>query len=171
MKFRDLVNIRDWTNNDFETVRNILITTWRDSYNFIPGKDLITHLKKHYNQDKIFDLIKNPDYKCVLAELEGKPVGLMKLHNNYLKDRFYISSLYILPGYQGIGIGKLLLEFAEKEASKFKYDRTWVGVMRDNREGLIWYKRHGFTFVEEKPFQMGTTKVLHLIGYKIIEPI
>ena len=171
MEFRDLVNIRDWTNTDFETVRNILITTWSNSYNFIPRKDLIIHLRKHYNKDKIFDLIKNPDYKCVLAELEGKPVGLMKLHNDHSKGRFYISSLYILPAYQGVGIGKLLLELAEKEALKFKYDRTWVGVMRDNRESLIWYKRIGFTFVEEKPFQMGTTKVLHLIGYKIIKPI
>jgi hypothetical protein len=40
--------------------------------------------------------------------------------------------------------------------------------MKQNIKALEWYKNLGFVFVEEEPFQMGLTGVMHLIGYKTI---
>jgi len=85
-----------------------------------------------------------------------------------LRDKFFISSLYVLPELQGYGIGKKLLVKAEEIAAKLKYEKVWLGVMKDNVKALEWYKKIGFQFVEEEPFKMGDTEVLHLIGYKVI---
>ena len=57
---------------------------------------------------------------------------------------------------------------AEETAVKLKHDKVWLGVMKDNAKALEWYKKLGFQFVEEEPFKMGNTEVLHLIGYKFI---
>lgn len=168
MKTSDEITLRNWTKEDFQTVRNILLVTWKDAYNFIPQKDIITHLENYYSESKLLELFNNHLVKGILAEVNQSPVGWMKLFNDEIAEKFFISSLYVLPEYQGYGIGKKLLLFAEDKAAKLKFDNVWLGVMKDNIKALEWYKKIGFNFVEKEPFKMGETEVMHLIGYKII---
>lgn len=162
------ITLRRWVKEDFQTVRNILLVTWKNTYSFIPEKDIITHLDNFYSKPKLHDLYDNPAIIGILASLGTEPVGWMKLFEDKLTNRFYVSSLYVLPDYQGFGIGKKLFIEAEKIAEKFKHDRVWLGVMKENKNALKWYHKLGFRFIEEEPFKMGETEVLHLIGYKII---
>jgi ribosomal protein S18 acetylase RimI-like enzyme len=171
MKNKLEIHPRNWTQADFPSVREILLTTWKDAYHFIPEKDITTHLENYYSEAKLLELFNNHLVKGILAEVEDKLVGWMKLFDDQLADRFYISSLYVLPQYQGFGIGHMLHLKAEELALKLNYDRIWLGVMKDNIKALDWYKKIGFEFIEEQPFQMGETEVTHLIGYKIINQI
>lgn len=171
MKTKTDITLRNWNMEDFQTVRNILLITWKATYTFIPEKDIVTHLENFYSEEKLLELFNNPDVIGILAEKENQPVGWMKLFDDQLADRFYISSLYVLPQYQGFGIGHILHLYAEELAIKFNYDRVWLGVMKDNIKALDWYKKIGFEFIEEQPFQMGETEVTHLIGYKILNQI
>jgi len=168
MKSIPKISLRNWTKEDFQIVRKILLVTWKDAYHFIPEKDIITHLENHYSQTKLLELFNNHLVKGILADLENNPVGWMKLFDDQMAEKFFISSLYVLPELQGYGIGKKLLVKAEEIAAKLKYEKVWLGVMKDNVKALEWYKKIGFQFVEEEPFKMGDTEVLHLIGYKVI---
>ncbi len=160
--------IRHWLKSDFKEVRNILFQTWSDTYSFIPKDDILFHLEKNYCEEKLNLLYTDSNTQCFISEYDGSAVGWMKLFDNTSQIRFYLSSLYILPNYQGLGIGKLLLEKAGEIARLKNYDRIWLGVMKDNTKAYEWYINKGFNFVEEEPFQMGNTKVLHLIGYKLV---
>lgn len=171
MKTTAEITLRNWTNKDFQTVRNILLLTWKDTYHFIPEKDIITHLDNFYSETKLLELFNDHCAKGILAEIENKPVGWMKLFDDQSNKKFFISSLYVLPEFQGYGIGKKLLLKAEETAVKLNYDKVWLGVMKDNIKTLEWYKKIGFLFVEEEPFKMGDTEVLHFIGYKILNQI
>jgi len=93
----------------------------------------------------------------------------MKLFDDAVNKKFFVSSLYVLPVYQGFGIGKKLLNTAYASAASKNYNKVWLGVMKQNVKSLEWYKNLGFIFAEEEPFKMGETEVLHLIGYKEIE--
>lgn len=170
MKPSTKITLRFWTKEDFGAVRNILLITWKDTYNFIPEKDILTHLEKYYSEDKLLDLFNNEQVNGIISEIGDKQAGWMKLYEDQAAKRFYISSLYVLPQYQGFGIGKKLLFNAEELASKSNYNKVWLGVMKDNVKALDWYQKIGFKFTEEEPFKMGETEVLHLIGYKIITP-
>jgi ribosomal protein S18 acetylase RimI-like enzyme len=90
--------------------------------------------------------------------------------NFFSKDeqRYYVSSLYILPQYQGLGLGRDLLSAAESRAVQRGLDRIWLGVMKENKSTLSWYRKHGFVFGDELPFTMGRTTIPHLIGYRLI---
>jgi len=171
MKTSTEITLRNWTKEDFQTVRNILLVTWKDAYHFIPEKDIITHLENYYSETKLLELFNDHYAKGILAEIENKPVGWMKLFDDQLAEKFFISSLYVLPEFQGYGIGRKLLLKAEETASKLKHDKVWLGVMKDNVKTLEWYRKIGFQFVEEEPFKMGETEVLHLIGYKALNQI
>jgi ribosomal protein S18 acetylase RimI-like enzyme len=162
------IKIRNWLQSDFKSVRNILLQTWLDTYSFIPVDDIKFHLEKYYNEQKLNLLYSDPDTFCFIAEANKQPIGWMKLFNNHSQNRFYLSSLYVLPEYQGYGVGKLFMIKAEEIAKDKNYDRLWLGVMNDNTKALNWYKKLGFIFTEEEPFQMGNTKVMHSIGYKLI---
>ena len=165
------INLRNWTTNDFQTVRNILLVTWKDAYPFIPEKDIIIHLENYYSETKLLEFFNDLCVKGILAEIETEPVGWMKLYDDQLADKYFISSLYVLPEFQGYGIGKKLLLKADEVAAKLKYEKVWLCVMKENIKALEWYIKIGFQFVEEEPFKMGDTEVLHLIGYKILNQI
>lgn len=160
--------IRSWLKSDFKTVRKILTETWLDTYSFIPEEDILFHLDKFYSEEKLNILFIDPYTHCFITESDGLSSGWMKLYDNKSQKRFYVSSLYVLPQFQGSGIGKILMNKAEEIARQKGYDRIWLGVMKDNIKALEWYKKIGFNFVEEEPFQMGKTVVMHLIGYKLI---
>ena len=168
MKTSTEIIIRNWTKEDFQAVRNILLVTWKDAYHFIPEKDIITHLENYYSEAKLLELFNNHLVRGILAEIESRPIGWMKLYNDELVEKFFISSLYVLPEFQGNGIGRKLLLKAEETASKLKHNKVWLGVMKDNVKTLEWYRKIGFQFIEEEPFKMGETEVIHLIGYKVI---
>lgn len=171
MKRPTEITLRIWTKKDFPIVREILLVTWKDTYAFIPEKDILTHFENYYSEKKLNELYNNANVKGIMAEYENRSIGWMKLFDDYINKRYYISSLYVLPEFQGYGAGKKLFLKGEEFASKLKYDRIWLGVMKDNIKALNWYKNIGFDFIEEEPFKMGGTEVMHLIGYKILNQI
>ncbi len=168
MKSQTEINIRNWTKEDFPIVKEILLTTWKDAYSFIPDKDIKIHFENFYSKDCLIEMMDDPYTRGILAEANSVPVGWMKLFEDHINKKLYVSSLYILPEYQGFGIGKKLLNEAYSIAKGKHFPKVWLGVMKQNVKSLEWYQNLGFIFDEEEPFQMGSTEVIHLIGYKII---
>ncbi len=161
--------VRGWCEADLETVRRITWTTWLDAYgSFIPGPDLKAHFDTAYTIRELAKLHASPHFRGLLAEVNGEPAGYAKVRYAPGETRCYVSSLYVLPEYQGHGLGRLLLKKAEEHALTFGVKEIWLGVMVQNAAALAWYLRNGFVFVEEQPFTMGSTSVPHRIGYRPI---
>ncbi len=104
--------------------------------------------------------------KVSLQSVDDHIAGYARLFFNRDENRLYVSSLYLLPEFEGKGIGIRLLESAERYAAEKRLDELWIGVMVKNRQALVFYRKVGFLFVREEPFTMGKTTVSHLIGYK-----
>ena len=168
MKSQAEITIRTWTREDFSIVKNILLETWKNTYTFIPEEDILTHFEKHYSEDRLIEILNDPFSKGIIAEVNSVPAGWLKLFEDLINKKFFVSSLYVLPEYQGFGLGKKLLNEAYRIAKEKHFPKVWLGVMKQNVKSLEWYKNLGFVFDEEEPFQMGKTQVMHLIGYKII---
>lgn len=155
---------------DLPAVRQVTWDTWLDAYSsFIPESDLRIYFDAHYNLDALTQLLHTPLMNGFVAEVDGSVVGYVKTKFNKEENRFYVSSLYILPKCQGMGLGGKLMVAAEELAKTLAADTIWLGVMTQNTPALDWYKRHGFKFVEEAPFTMGKTTVVHLIGFRKIK--
>ncbi len=168
MKSQIEINLRNWTKKDFPVLKMILLTTWENTYTFIPEKDIRIYFQDFYNKDSLIEMLADPFTKGIIAEANCTPVGWMKLFQDIINKRFYVSSLYVLPEYQGFGIGKKLMSEAYSIAKERQYQKVWLGVMKQNIKSLEWYKKLGFIFDVEEPFRMGSTEVMHLIGYKDI---
>lgn len=163
------LEIREWTAADLETIRRLTWTTWLDAYGtFIPEKDLKLYFDAVYSVEELTRLQESPHFRGLLAEMDRQAAGYAKVRYAPEEARCYVSSLYILPEFQGMGVGNVLLEEAERRALAFGVKEIWLGVMVQNTKALEWYLRKGFVFVEEQPFTMGSTSVPHRIGYRPI---
>lgn len=161
--------IRPWSKKDFTDVRKLLSITWFETYKFIPERDLVNYLNTFYSYEKLEELYNNKNAYCFSVEFENQLIGWMRLIDNKNDGKFYVSSLYILPQYQGLGIGKKLMLLAEQKAGELGYTEFWIGVMEKNLPTLNWYKKLGFNFIKEEPFFMSETSVNHYIGFKSIK--
>jgi len=169
MKSQAEITIRNWTKEDFPIVKHILLTTWKNTYRFIPEEDILIHFEKYYSKDRLLEILNDPFSNGIIAEINSIPAGWLKMFEDSINKNLYISSLYVLPEFQGFGVGKKLLNEAYRIATVKGFNKVWLGVMKQNVKSLDWYKSLGFVFDEEEPFQMGSTEVLHLIGYKKLE--
>jgi ribosomal protein S18 acetylase RimI-like enzyme len=161
--------IREWRAADILAVRHITWETWIATYAaFVPVEDLRAYFDVHYTAEALGALMADPSNGGFLASSDGVPAGFVRTHWEEKEGRFYVSSLYVLPRFQGKGVGGALMAASERKALARGASAVWLGVMEQNVRTLDWYKRTGFTFVEEAPFKMGKTTVNHFIGFKNI---
>ncbi|NWG02129.1 MAG: GNAT family N-acetyltransferase [Syntrophaceae bacterium] len=161
------LTIRSWQKSDLAPIRRIIWQSWMSTYSsFISKTDLKTHFDTYYSEASLLRMFDNSAIQGFVAATEDNIAGFARLFYNRDENRLYITSMYFLPECQGQGMGRKLLEAAEKYAVKKSFDELWLGVMVKNRVALNFYRKAGFLFVREEPFTMGDTTVSHLIGYK-----
>ncbi len=161
--------IRLWQKSDLEALRKVTWQSWISTYSsFIPESDLKSYFDIHYTEASFLSMFDDPFMKGFIAEANNQIAGYVRLSFNREEDRLYVPSLYLLPDFQGVDIGKRLLEAAEGYALEKSVNELWIGVMVKNKQALVFYRKVGFQFVREEPFSMGKTTVSHLIGYKKI---
>ena len=157
---------RTWCEDDIPAIRDVLWQTWLSSLGrFIPESDLATYFDEHYNVQALHARLCDPQVGCLVAEV-GPTLAAVEITRLAREEqRFYVSSLYVLPEFQSMGLGRGLMKLAAANARQYGLDRVWLGVMVQNDQAVAWYRRLGFQSVEEQPFQMGKTVVNHYIGY------
>jgi len=162
--------IRPWKKEDFPAVRRILWESWLAAYSsFIPEADLRAYLEATYQIASLARLYDSAFIHGFISEADGQAVGFARTQFHREENRLYLASLYLLPAFQGKGIGGRLLRTAEEKAVAHGLDELWVGVMDQNETALRWYLRKGFCFVKKEPFRMGGSTVPHRIGYKTVD--
>ncbi|UDL91018.1 GNAT family N-acetyltransferase [Mesorhizobium sp. PAMC28654] len=90
-----------------------------------------------------------------LAVADGRIVGMIE--TMLADDHLWIENVCVAPQAQGRGIGRLLLEQAERkaiEAGRRELRLLTNGAFEAN---VSLYKRHGYTIDREEPFMNGMT--------------
>jgi ribosomal protein S18 acetylase RimI-like enzyme len=165
-----ITTYRESTIDDTAAIQQVLFNTWVASYaDFIPMKDIQWYFNNYYSDSNFARMCDDPTTWNFVAEVKEHVVGYARGKIKAEQHRFYLESLYVLPEFQGRGIGTELLKIVEQKALSNNHSSLWLGVMVQNIPSLEWYRKIGFQFVEESPFQMGKTVVDHLIGYRQIK--
>jgi diamine N-acetyltransferase len=163
------INVRQLEVRDVQAVRHVTWETWLATYgSIIPENDIRTYFDGHYSISAMTDLFKNPDTTGYIIEIDDRIAGFIRTEYEKKENRMYLSSLYILPEFQGGGLGRKLLAVAEEKARQYGLDQVWLAVMTANTTALAWYSKLGFIFIEDLPFAVGKTLVTHRIGYRKI---
>ncbi len=134
---------------DARSIREVQYKTWLTTYpNEEAGvtvddvedryKDAFTDENIQKRQKRILDKTENENY--FVAKVDGKVVGFCFVTKNEEKNQ--LSAIYILPEFQGQGLGKRLWDSASAFIDTSK--DTFVEVVTYNTQAIEFYKRLGF---------------------------
>ncbi|MFZ3590118.1 GNAT family N-acetyltransferase [Bacillus sp. DJP31] len=110
------------------------VKMWRASKEQAIGKSEIHSFKNHVN---FLNHILSTQYQVELALIDDEVVGMIAYNDKEL------CQLYINTGYQGIGIGQLLLEKAKAQST----GRLTLYTFEVNQKAQQFYEKHGFVVI------------------------
>lgn len=98
-----------------------------------------------------------PHYESVIAELDGRPVGLLTLFATYstYKGRpcLHVNDLYVAPEARGRGVGRRLMAWACRLALERDCCRVELKVL-DNNEARDFYETIGMGHTAELAYSI-----------------
>jgi N-acetylglutamate synthase-like GNAT family acetyltransferase len=147
------IYIREASNNDIATIRDIATITWPDAYGtYISMAQLNYMLDMMYSDDSLQDQM-NKGHQFYIAELDGEAIGfasVSKEANNTCK----LNKLYVLPTSQKTGAGKALLFKTIDFATSVAANCLYLQVNKQNN-AQHFYSKHGFTIREAAVLDIG----------------
>jgi ribosomal protein S18 acetylase RimI-like enzyme len=147
--------------SDVALIQDVAEKTWPVSYREILSPEQIRYmLDRMYSRDKIESAILDPRQDFWLAEEDGQILGFCGIEHDCPEPGFTrIHKLYILPDTQGSGLGKLLIDQAEKEARKYGNSKLHLNVNKQNK-AVGFYRKHGFNVDSEEVLDIGNGYVM-----------
>ena len=105
--------------------------------------------------------LRNPDSDFFFLFKDGQLAGYLKINDGPAQtDRrdpqaLEIERVYIRQSFQGMGLGKMLIEYALQIARQRGKPRAWLGVWEKNVHAIGFYERLGFVKAGMHSFFMG----------------
>ena len=115
-------------------------------------EDYFIRMCHHFNppMNKMVDINKYADKlvkyaDCFFIQNHRKNVGFLAIYtNDYSGKMSFISSISIIPEYQGTGISQKLIGFSIEHARKKGMKYVKLEVNRSNARAIKFYERNGF---------------------------
>lgn len=150
------------TINDLETVRQIGIDTFYESFASVNTEENMAHyLKTGFSVEKVASELGNADSEFHLAYDGDDLIGYLKVNHgpaqSELKDStaLEIERIYVLRKWQGMKVGQLFYHKAIDIARERGYVYVWLGVWEENENAIGFYKRNGFVEFDKHLFTLG----------------
>ncbi len=124
-------------------------------------ENIDSYLKKSFSIEIQFAELSNPNIIFLVAELDGEPIGYLKLNLDSKSEAIKgnkpieIERIYSSQEFIGRGVGKKLMQTAITEAKERGRDSIWLGVWEKNQRAIDFYTKWGFKKVGAHIFMLG----------------
>lgn len=141
------MNIRLATRADIREIQKVGRAAHLQTYTPLIGKESVERGLNMWWSDAAISAAINR--KCInVAEVAGEVVGVCEIGTHH--DEPTIWKLYVLPEWQGKGVGSLLMQHA-MEAIGPNHQRIVIEHMAGNERAARFYARHGFREYAREP--------------------
>ena len=124
--------------------------------------DLARYLAESFDPAVLRRELTDPASQYILMRVGGEPAGYLKLNfapahtEPDLPGTLEVQRIYILAKYQGLGLGRRLMDYAEAVARAHGLTALWLGVWEKNHNAITFYGRLGFVPFGSHVFTVGT---------------
>ncbi|HEX7018299.1 MAG TPA: GNAT family N-acetyltransferase [Patescibacteria group bacterium] len=122
-------------------IQVVLSTTWQATYSNLSSETIQQVKEKWHDTEFLTKQIENPKFYFPIALFEDKVVGIATSAENET-GIVEVFRLYILPEYQGHGIGTELLEKVSEHYPHAELLRIYVE--ENNQSAIAFYEHKGF---------------------------
>ncbi|MEP7192133.1 MAG: GNAT family N-acetyltransferase [Actinomycetota bacterium] len=139
--------IRAADGNDLRAVVDVGRRTWPLTYGPIAGEDYVAMgLAKWWTEDATIPAIRSG--RVTVAEVDGEVVGIASVGSH--EDYLVLWKLYVLPEYQGKGIGSALVESVVAAATGLHH-QIRISYLEGNTLAEAFYRGKGFVEISREP--------------------
>ncbi len=144
---------------DLETIQEIARTTWFSCYKEILSKEQIEYmLQNMYNDEVLSPSILAGNFYIIKED--DRAIGFVETLLNYPHEcLFRIQKIYILPEYQGKGVGKFAFKNLNFIAEMQHQTGFHLNVNKYN-PALNFYLKIGFKIIKEEVIDIGSGYVM-----------
>lgn len=107
---------------------------------------------------------KKPPFECLIAEIDGKPVGMALFFQSYstweAKAGLYLEDLYVTPEARKFGVGRELFSQLSQIAQERNYARIDWKVLNWNKLAIDFYDRIGaISMADWTPYRLDVNSI------------
>lgn len=153
------IDVRCAETGDVEGITAVHDASWRYAYEgLIPAKELARMIARR--GPRWWSRAIRRGTAVLVLEVGGTIAGYATYGPNRardLKQKGEIYEIYLLPEYQGVGLGTQLFLAARRELGRHGYDTTVVWALADNEPACRFYRNAGGRRVARSTEQFGKT--------------
>lgn len=144
------IQLRVAKDEDYNTLVQMHVESWRVAYKGLVSdqyldKDVVEERREHWKEKLPFN---GPDRSTVIAydDATGQLAGfvLSEYDQSKEKDMVYVEHLHVLPGWQGSGIGKKLMQNASDWTRSKALNKVYLYVLEQNTKAINFYESQGW---------------------------
>jgi GNAT superfamily N-acetyltransferase len=141
--------------DDINTIGFLAQQIWPDTYGgIVPPEQLKYMLKLIYSPRSLRRQMVDERHQFLIVEQTDEPIGFASWSVTGDPGIFKLHKLYVLPGRQGKGLGRTLLQFIFETIRPEGATRLRLNVNRFNKARQF-YERMGFAVTGEEDIDIG----------------
>ncbi|WP_426063754.1 GNAT family N-acetyltransferase [Flavobacterium sp. DSP2-3-1] len=164
------IEIRKSTVSDLETIQNISIHTFKETFAAVnTPENIANYVKENFNSEQLKNELNNDNSQFYVAYSNAEAVGYLKINfgdaqtESINENALEVQRIYVLQKFHGKNIGQLLLDKVKKIAKSSGVDSVWLGVWEENHRALRFYTKNGFVVFDKHVFIMGNDEQTDLL--------
>lgn len=141
---------------EWKIIQTIAHATWPVTYGqLLPAGQLEYMLDLIYSEESIKQQMER-EHQFSIGYHAGEPLGFASVEKQYISPaNFMIHKLYVLPSFQGKGIGKIFLDYLTMLARQTAHDTLMLKVFVKNQNATRFYQHLGFQSIGEEMSELG----------------
>lgn len=148
------ISYREANAGDVTIIHQLAHAIWPEAYGRILSAGQIEYmLQTYYDPEAIRIQMEQQHYHFILQYYNGQAVGFGTWSDEG-NASFKIQKLYILPQYQGSGMGKQLITYLLSVLTAHGARKVFLNVNRFNK-ARFFYEKLGFTITGEEDIPIG----------------
>ena len=152
------------TLKDAQLLSKLSISTFLPAHGHsAPKEDIDNYLADNFSTENFISELSDAKNVYHLFYVDDIIAGYSKIvfnqesSNISSKNVTYMSRLYFLKKFYGLGLGKVLFDFNIKLCKQNKQLGIWLAVWIENQKGISFYKKMGFKKVGDFDFKISET--------------
>jgi GNAT superfamily N-acetyltransferase len=151
---------RDGNVGDAEALDRIFDSSFCDTFAHLYKPEDLNAFLTSFGVEDWRAVLADPRFAFRIAEVDGKPVGYVKLGPvdipiDTTQRAILLQQFYLLTEYHGQGIAQQLMDWAFDEALRRGAEEVYLTVFVENRRARRFYDRYGFQAVGRYDFMVG----------------
>lgn len=153
-----MFEIRNVSEADIPALRELVFKVWPQTYRgMITDEQIEYMLDLMYSESSLLKQMRD-GARFIFIDNDGEPVGYASFQQ-VGSGLFKLHKIYVLPGQQGKGTGKYMIEYIIEEVKKQGATSLQLQVNRRNK-ARHFYEKLGFSIIQSCDFDIGNGYVM-----------